>query len=130
MEILSVIVAAAAAYAFGALWYMTLAKQWVAASGVACDENGRPLNTSITPFILSGIAMLVVAGMMRHMFGMAGIDGFGKGLIAGFGLGAFIALPWIVINYAYSDRPRMLSVIDGGYAVIGCALIGAIVGLL
>ncbi len=130
MEIVSVLVAAAAAYGFGAFWYMTLSKQWIAAAGIACDDTGKPLNTSITPFILSGIAMLVVAGMMRHMFGMAGIDGVGKGLVSGFGLGAFIALPWIVINYAYADRPRALTLIDGGYAVFGCSIIGLVLGAL
>lgn len=129
MAFLSVIIAAAAAYGLGALWYMSLAQQWMAAAGVPSDDNGKPLNQSMTPFIISAVAMLVVAGMMRHMFGMAGIDGLGKGLVAGFGLGAFIALPWIVINYAYSGRPRMLTYIDGGYAVLGCTLIGAILGL-
>lgn len=130
MEIVSVIVAAAAAYGFGAFWYMTLSKQWVIAAGIAVDENGKPVNQSIKPFILSGIAMLFVAGMTRHIFAMAGIEGLVKGLVSGLGLGAFIALPWIVINYAYSDRPKALTFIDGGYAVIGCAIIGAIIGLL
>jgi len=129
MAFLSVIVAAAAAYAFGAVWYMSLARHWVAAAGVPTDDNGKPLNQGIAPFILSGIAVLVVAGMMRHIFGMSGIHGLGMGLVAGFGLGAFIALPWIVVNYAYADRPRVLTYIDGGYAVAGCTLIGAVLGL-
>ncbi|WP_347311685.1 DUF1761 domain-containing protein [Defluviimonas sp. SAOS-178_SWC] len=129
MELINVIVAAAAAYGFGAFWYMTLSKQWIAASGVACDADGNPANKSITPFILSGIAMLVVAGMMRHMFGMAGIGTVGAGLVAGLGLGAFIALPWIVINYAYADRPKALTYIDGGYAVIGSTIIGTVLAL-
>ncbi|MBC6408379.1 MAG: hypothetical protein GDA40_09860 [Rhodobacteraceae bacterium] len=34
MEILRVVLAAAAAYAFGAVWYMLWAKPWVAAAGV------------------------------------------------------------------------------------------------
>lgn len=34
-----------------------------------------------------------------------------------------------MINYAYADRPRALTLIDGGYAVLGCALIGAVLGL-
>ncbi len=129
MELINVIVAAATGYAFGAFWYMRFAKQWIAATGIAVDADGQPLNKSVTPFILAGIAMLVVAGMMRHMFGMAGIDTILKGLVSGFGLGAFIALPWIVINYAYADRPRMLTYIDGGYAVIGSTIIGTVLAL-
>lgn len=129
MSLLSVLVAAAAGYALGAVWYMSLSARWIAAAGVACDANGKPANKSVTPFILSAAAMLLVAGMMRHIFGMAGIDGLGAGLVAGLGLGAFIAAPWITINYAYADRPLALTFIDGGYAVLGCALIGAVLGL-
>lgn len=126
MELISVIVAGAAAYAFGAFWYMKWAKQWIAASGIAVDPDGKPANKSAAPFIIAGIAMLIVAGMMRHVFGMAGIETIGAGLVAGFGMGAFIALPWIVTNYAYSDRPKELTLIDGGYAVFGCTIIGTV----
>ena len=129
MELINVIAAAVAAYSFGAFWYMTLSRQWIAASGVACDADGKPANKSMMPFILSALAMLVVAGMMRHMFGMAGIDTVAEGLVSGLGLGAFIALPWIVINYAYADRPKALTYIDGGYAVIGSTIIGTVLAL-
>jgi hypothetical protein len=126
MQYLGVLLAAAAAYAFGAVWYMTLSKQWMAAAGVACDENGKPLNTSIAPFILSAVAMVVVAGMMRHIMIMSGLSALIEGLMVGFGLGIFITLPWITINYAYAGRPRMLTYIDGTYAVVGCTLIGVV----
>lgn len=129
MGIVSVIVAAAAAYAFGAIWYMSWAKQWVAAAGLATDENGQPLNKSPVPFVVSGIAMLIVAGMMRHIFAMSATDGLVSGAIAGLGLGAFIAAPWIVTNYAYADRPFMLTITDAGYALFGCAIMGAVLGL-
>jgi len=52
---------AAAAYAFGAVWYMSLSKHRVAAAGVACDENARPLNKS-------ALAMLVVAAASSAPF--------------------------------------------------------------
>ena len=130
MEIISVIAAAIAGFAFGAAWYMALSKQWVAASGIEVDENGQPVNPSKTPFILAGIAMLLVAGMMRHMFAMSGIDTLAAGLVGGLGVGLFFISPWIMINNAYGDRPFNLTLIDGGYATFGCAVIGAVLGLL
>ena len=130
MTILSVLVAAAGAYAFGALWYMVNAKAWMAAAGVEADENGRPVGgSSISPSVLSAICVIIVAGMMRHMFAQAGIDTPGKGFTAGLGIGAFLSAPWIITNYAYSMRPRALSVIDGAYAVIGSTIIGVILTL-
>ena len=129
MGFLSVIIAATGGFAFGAAWYMTLSKQWIEAVGVETDENGRPMNNSPLPFILAMIAMIFVAGMMRHTFAMAGIDGFGKGLVAGLGIGLFFISPWIMINNAYGERPFKLTVIDSGYATFGCAVMGAILGL-
>ena len=129
MGFLSVIIAAIGGFAFGAAWYMALAKQWVAAVGIETDENGRPINDGPLPYILSFIAMILVAGMMRHTFAMAGIDGFGKGLIAGLGVGLFFISPWITINNAYGGRPFRLTMIDGGYATFGCGVMGAILGL-
>ena len=125
----SVIVAAAAAHVFGAIWYITLSGHWIAASGVASDASGKPLNKSKVPFVISAIALIIVAGMMRHVFAMAAIDTFSEGLVSGIGLGAFVVFPWIATNYAYADRPKALTLIDGGYAVIGSAIIGAVLGL-
>jgi Protein of unknown function (DUF1761) len=127
MEILNVLAAAAASWVFGAVWYMALAKPWMAAAGVECDENGRPKGgNSPLPFVLSAITMILVAGFLRHIYAMAGIDSVGKGAIGGLGVGLFFIAPWTMINNAYAMRPFKLTLIDGGYAVIGCTLIGAV----
>jgi len=129
MQYFAVLVAAAGAYAFGAFWYMTLSRQWLAASGVACDEKGKPLNSSMTPFIISAVCVILVSGMMRHVFVMAHMTTVIEGLMGGFGIGLFLVLPWVVTNYAYAGRPAALSMIDGAYAVIGCTIIGVILTL-
>lgn len=126
MELIRVIAAAAAAWIFGAAWYMALSRPWVEAAGIELDETGRPKGGSALPFILSAVAMVVVAGMMRHIFGMAGIDTPMKGLVSGLGVGLFFISPWIMINNAYGMRPFRLTLIDGGYATFGCALIGLV----
>lgn len=130
MGLLSVIVAAILGYAFGAVWYMTLAKPWIEAVGIEVDDAGKPANQSATPFILAGVANLVVAGMMRHTFAMSRIETFGAGLVSGLGIGLFFISPWIMINNAYGDRPFKLTLIDAGYATFGCAIIGAALTLL
>lgn len=130
MGILSVLVAAAAAWLFGAAYYMTLSKQWIAATGMPVDENGKPIgNGSPLPFVLSALAMILVAGMMRHIFAASGVASFGAGLVSGLGIGLFFIAPWIMINNAYAMRSFKLTVIDGGYAVGGCAIIGAVLTL-
>lgn len=131
MGFLSVLAAAAAGWIFGAVWYMALAKPWMRVSGVECDENGRPKNGSNPlPFILSAVAMIIVAGFMRHVFAMSGVDTVGKAALGGLGVGLFFISPWTMINNAYPGRPFLLTLIDGGYATIGCAIMGAVLMLV
>ena len=131
MSFFSVIVAGLAGWVFGAVWYSVFAKPWIAASGVATDENGKPANQKDPlPYIISIVCAIIVAGMMRHTFNLSGIDTFGKGLISGFGIGAFLAAPWIATNYGFAGRPAKLILIDSGYAIFGCTVIGAVLMLL
>ncbi|MCR8549613.1 DUF1761 domain-containing protein [Salipiger sp. P9] len=130
MGIMSVLAAAAAGWVFGAVWYMALSKPWLEASGIDCDETGKPKGGSPLPFVLSAFAMLLVAGMMRHIFGMAGIATAGAGLVSGLGVGLFFIAPWIMINNAYGMRPFKLTLIDGGYATFGCGVIGLVLTLI
>lgn len=130
MGIIAVIVAAAAGFGFGAVWYMLLAKPWMDAARILVGPDGkREGGSSPLPFVLAAIAMLLVAGMMRHTFALSGIESVGKGLTSGLGIGLFFISPWIMINNAYGMRPFKLTVIDGGYATFGCAIMGAVLSL-
>jgi hypothetical protein len=130
MEILNVLAAALGAFAFGAVWYMSMSKPWIKAAGIATDANGKPMgNGSPMPFVIGILAMIVVAGMMRHIFQMSGIATLAEGLVAGLGVGAFLITPWVAMNYAFSMRSGMLTVIDGVNAVVGCAIMGLILML-
>lgn len=130
MEILNVIAAAAAAYIFGAFWYNLWAKPWMAAANISVDDiKGPDGKQSPMPFIIAAICMIVVAGMMRHLFEMAGIETLNKGAITGFGIGLFMVTPWITMNHAYGMKHRNLTLIDGGYATIGCTLMGIVLTL-
>jgi hypothetical protein len=130
MEFLSVFVAAVAGFGFGAIWYMVLAKPWMDAARILMGPDGKPEGmSSPIPYVLAAFAMLLVAGMMRHTFELSGIESFGKGLVSGLGIGLFFISPWIMINNAYGMRPFKLTIIDGGYATFGCAIMGAILGL-
>ena len=121
---ISILVAAAGSWVFGAVWYMALSKPWMQAAGIKRDDKGRPMgNGSPLPFALSALCMLIVAAFMRHIFG-ATITTPGAGLVAGLGIGAFFIAPWTMINNAYGMRPFLLTLIDGGYAIFGCGIIG------
>jgi hypothetical protein len=127
MEFLNVIVAAVAAFAFGAVWYMSMSKPWMAAAEIPVDANGKPQgNGSPMPFVVGLIAMVLVAGMMRHIFAMSGLTTIGGGVMGGFGIGAFLITPWVAMNYAFGMRKPALTLIDGVNSVVGCTIMGAV----
>ena len=130
MEILNVIAAAAGAFAFSAVWYIAVSKAWIAASGIPVDASGRPMgNGSPMPFIVGITAMVLVAGMMRHVFAEGGIDTLGEGAMSGLGVGAFFITPWVAMNYAFGMRKTALTVIDSVNAIVGCTIMGIILVL-
>ena len=123
MEFLNVLAAAVAAFGFGAVWYIALSKPWLAASGVTEAQQragGR------IPFVIGIVAMVLVAGMMRHLLGAAGVVTPGGGAIAGLGIGAFLITPWVAMNYAFAMRRPALTLIDGVNSVVGCTIMGAV----
>ena len=126
MDFLIVIGAGLASYVFGAVWYMIFARKWMDAAGITADESGRPPNAGPLPYLVALICSIVVAGMMRHIFSLSGIDTAGAGLVSGLGVGLFLVTPWIVTNYVFADRDRRLIWIDGGFATGGCAIIGMV----
>lgn len=123
---LSIPLAAIAAFLWGAAYYMTLSKQWLAAVG-----RTEP-NRSATPFILSFVALVVMAfvlsGAIAHLGpGQVTVK---NGIISGLILWAGFVLTTVFVNNAYPGRKYMLSVIDSihwlGVVVIQGAIIGAL----
>ena len=130
MEFVNVLVAALAAFAFGAVWYMSMSKAWIAAAEVPVDANGKPQgNGSVMPFVVGLVAMVIVAGMMRHVFVMSGLTTIIGGVMGGAGIGAFLITPWVAMNYAFGMRKPALTVIDGVNSVVGCTIMGAVLNL-
>ncbi|MEM6373201.1 MAG: DUF1761 domain-containing protein [Pseudomonadota bacterium] len=131
MGFLAVIVAGIGGFMFGAVWYTLFAKPWMAASGVALNEAGdAPANRADpVPYITSIVGAIFVAGMMRHVFVLSGIDTFMEGVVSAFGIGLFFVSPWIATFYAFGGRPFRLTLIDCGYATFGCTVIGAVLML-
>ena len=130
MEFLNVIAATVAGFALGAVYYGILANPWMDAAGIKRGTDGKPEGEQTPLIFASTFALqLIVAGMMRHVFALSGIESAGAGMVAGLGVGLFFITPWIAINNLYAGRPLRLTAIDGGYASIACAAIGLVLCL-
>lgn len=130
MGFVIVIIATAVSFGLGAVWYMKLSEPWMEANGIERGADGKPKDGQDPKiFAATFVMQLLVAGMMRHTFALSGVDTIGKGLVAGLGIGLFFISPWIVINNLYGGRPFKLSLIDGGYATLACAVMGLVLTL-
>lgn len=127
MSLIGVILAAAAGFGFGAIWYMSLGRVWMDAVGLSEEEVKS--NPDPVPFIIGFIAALSTAGILRHMLVSGGVTGILGCTVSGLGLGLFAVAPWIVLNYAFARRPRILALIDGGHVVGACTVIGLVLGI-
>ena len=128
---LAVLIAAIAGFAFGAAYYMSLSKPWLAAIGktkeqIAAEGKG-PM-----PFIVSIVALAVMAWVLA-----GGIAHLGPGQVTlrnGIVSALFMWLGFVIttmaVNNAFGQRKASLTVIDGihwlGVLVIQGAIIGAL----
>ena len=130
LQTLGVVLAAFASFAVGAAWYGAMARPWMAAAGIKQGPDGQP-EGGLNPvtYVLAFGLQLLVAGMMRHVFSVAGVGGLFEGLVSGAGIGLFFITPWIALNNMYGQRPLRLTLIDGAYAVTGCAAMGTVLAL-
>ena len=127
MEYIAVLAAAAAAWIFGAVWYMSVAKTWQEASALTEDQIKA---SGPAPYIVSFVCALLVAGMTRHILVTSGVETVGAAAVTGLGLGLFVAAPWIATNVMFSLRDRRLIWLDGIYPVVGMTIMGAVLALL
>jgi hypothetical protein len=67
---LAILIAAAAGFAFGAAYYIGLSKQWLAAVGMT--EEGVAAKRSPAPFIVSMMALLIMAWVLAGGIGHLG----------------------------------------------------------
>jgi hypothetical protein len=121
---LAVIVAAIVAYLFGSVWYMMLAKPWLAAVGFAEPPKPAP-----APFVIAFLAQLVIAyflaGLIAHLGDVSAV----RGLLTAF----FVWLPFVfgtmIVNHRFQGSSWTLTLIDGGHWLGVFLLIGLVIGL-
>ena len=127
---IAILVAAFAAFGFGAVWYMALSKPWMAATGVD-PEKVRPAGgqTDRSPFIISFLGELFLAWVLAGLIGHMGAVNVSNALISAFTVWAGFMLVPMLVNHRFQMLPLRLTLIDGGHW-LGVVLIqGLIIGL-
>lgn len=124
---LAVILAAAIAWAFGAGWYMVLARPWLAAIGKAPEDINR---ADYTPYLWSVLCVLVMAYFLALLTPLiTGAMTPANGLLVGAHLWLGLVLTGMVLNHRYEGRSWTLTAINGGYLLAVLLIEGGIIGL-
>jgi hypothetical protein len=133
VNLLSVLIAAVAAWIFGAIYYTTLGNVWMAAQGKtpeSCKAEfaGKSTLAKVTPFILSFVGALITGFVIYGILTHSGLWSLRAGIITGAFCWFGFVLTTVVINNAYAGRKPMLSLIDSGHWLGALIIIGGIVG--
>jgi len=128
MNYLAILIAALAAFGWGAAYYMTLSKQWLAAVGMTKEQ--MQTNRTATPFVISFVALLimawVLAGTLSHLG--PGQVTLKNGIISGLFLWLGFVVTTVFVNNAYPGRKYSLSVIDSIHWLGVLVIQGAVIG--
>ena len=130
---LPVIIAAVAAWMFGAVYYGVLGKAWLAAQGTTMEQTkaanaGKSSAAKAAPFVLSFIAEIVMGVAMSGILFHIGIYGLGAGLFSGAMIWIGFVLTTIAVDNAYTFRSAKLTAIDAGHWLGVLLIIGGILG--
>ncbi|MGE0255575.1 MAG: DUF1761 domain-containing protein [Alphaproteobacteria bacterium] len=123
----AVLVAAIAGFAFGAVWYSTLSRQWLAAIG----KTKAQLPGGAMPFVVAIVAQAVMATVLAGALGHLGpgnvtpLNGLISGAILWFGL----VLTTMAVNHSFQGASRLLTLVDGLHWLGVLLVQGLVIGL-
>ncbi|MCV6575723.1 MAG: DUF1761 domain-containing protein [Cohaesibacter sp.] len=126
---LAAIIAALVGYGLGAVWYMSLAKPWMAAANLTQETiKGETGKQSPVPFIIAALANLVIAALLYGILTHVGDFSVRRGIMSGLMIWLGFVATTMAVNYAYQMRPLRLWLIDNGYWLLNLIAQGAILG--
>jgi hypothetical protein len=131
---LSVLVAAVAAWLFGAIYYGALGKPWVEAQGKTMEQFKQEHAAKIgklsaqVPFILAFVAELVMAFVLYGILVHLKTFSIRAGLISAAFVWLGFVLTTMAVNNAFSGRRWTLTAIDSGAWLGALLIMGLILG--
>ena len=133
MNYLAILLAGVAGYIFGAVYYGMLGDSWLKALGKTKEDIMGPNGEMLyTPFIISGIAALVMAFVLAGTIGHlgAGQVTLRNGMISGAFIWSGFVLTTTLVSHAYQGQKLSLTIIDAGHWLGVLLIQGAVLGFM
>jgi hypothetical protein len=126
-NIVSVVVAAIAAFMLGGVYYGVLvAKPWMKAAKLTEAQTAMSASLFITTFVCELIMAIGIAGVLGHL-GTGQITVW-NGVVTGFFLAVTLMIPATAMNARYQGFGWDLVIIDGIHWIGVAVLMGAVIG--
>ncbi len=128
VNVLAILVAAIVHFGLGAAWFTAFAKPWIAGLGMspekvrAATEHPSPL-----PYFIAFLCNLVMAYAIAWVLARSAQRGIMRGIGTGLVLG-LLAAAAMATEQSFEMRPAVFRVISAGYPLLGCIIMGAIIG--
>ena len=124
---LAIILAAAASFLVGGVWYSKLgfARQWMEDTGIT-EEKAKQADMKIVfggAFVLNFLAALVMALYLKANQSLIDAVAFG------FAIGSCWVATSFGVNYLFEQKKLRLFLINGGYVVVQFTVMGLVLGL-
>jgi hypothetical protein len=123
---LAVVLATVASFAFGAVWYMGLSRQWLEAVGKTKEQLG----VGYTPFIWSVVVEFVMAYFIALFTpALMGTVDIGAGVLTGVLCWFGFVLTSMIMNHRYEGMKWSLTLIDSLHILAVLVIHGVVIGL-
>lgn len=124
----AILLAAAVHWVFGAAWFTLFSKQWQAGLRMAPEElQAYTSHPNYWPYIISFLCNLVIAIVIARLLSSYDNPGLFRGLGVGLLIGLVAAFA-MVTELAFEMRSPAFMFISAAYPLIGCMLMGIILG--
>jgi hypothetical protein len=131
LNYLAVVLAAAASFIFGGLWYGVFSKQWMEAADISIDDIKAVKGfAAIAPYVIAFVAQLIMAYVLAGILGHlgAGQVTLNNGLMAGAICWAGFVATSLAVNHAFQGARLKLTLIDAGHWLGVLLIQGALIG--
>jgi hypothetical protein len=125
----AIAVAAVADWLLGAVWFTVFAAQWRAGLRMTPEELQTYMsNPNFWPFLIALLCSAAMAYVIARMVAIAPSHGLFRGISAGILVGSATAAAMIT-EMAFEYRTGPFIMISAFYPLLGCILMGIIIGI-
>ena len=124
----AVVLAGFADWIFGAVWFTVLKAPWQAGTRISPEElEAYTAHPNAWPYIISLICSILIAFFIARLLGGSQSHGLFRGIRVGILVGLAAALAMLT-EMAFEMRTVSFIMISAAYPLVGCILMGIILG--